>query len=37
VADVEKWLKGQAKPRPLEAEIGKLQATLDAMEMCPPL
>jgi hypothetical protein len=37
VADVEKWLKGQAKPHPLEAEIGKLQATLDALEVCLPL
>jgi hypothetical protein len=34
---VENWLKGQRPPHPLEQELDKLQATLDALEACPPL
>ena len=34
---VEHWLKERRPPHPLEAELEKLQATLDALEKCPPL
>ncbi len=34
---VEDWLKQKQPPHPLEAELAKLQATLDALDACPPL
>jgi len=39
VAEVERWLKQeqQPSPHPLEAELEKLQRTLEALEACPPL
>jgi hypothetical protein len=40
VADVEEWLKGQKQEKPLhplQAELERLQTTLDALEACPPL
>ena len=39
-ADVEHWLKGQRpepKPHPLQAELERLGATLEALEASPPL
>ena len=34
---VEDWLKIQKQPHPLEAELEKIEAALDALEACPPL
>lgn len=39
-ADVERWLKGQRpapKPHPLEAELYRLTAKLEALQASPPL
>ncbi len=38
VAGVEQWLAGQRpEPHPLEMELARVQAALEAMEACPPL